>query len=179
MPRTQTDLSLRITVMDPIAGVLLRLQRGRDGLVEPTRVTPSEVTFDFTVRVRPTRPDGQPTFLGDFAQGPSASRFVYVNAGQQAGQVNTPWSRRAKIPLSGIGRDQIRAAVAQPGAYLEVRIPGQGSDGGPTCATVRLPPEAWRLCPNSPSNQALERTGEETTRRGRKSVGTGRSTPRH
>lgn len=177
MPRApQTELSLRITVTDPIPGVLLRLQRGRRGLVEPTRSTPSEVTFDFTVRVGPTRPDGAPTPLGDFTQGAPASRFVYVNAGQQAGQADTPWSRRAKIPLSGIGLDQVRAALAQPGACLEVRIPGQGSDGGPTCATVRLPPDAWRLCPSPPSNQKLG-TGEETARRDRNSAGAGRSTP--
>jgi len=148
--RPKSELTLRIIVTDPLPGVLLRLQRGRTGLVEPTHSTPSEVTFEFTVRVGPTRPDGQPTFLGDFTQGAPASRFVYVNSGQQAGQVNTPWSRRAKIPLGGIGRHQVKAALAEPGAYLEVRIPGQGSDGGPTCATVRLPPEAWQLCSASP-----------------------------
>ena len=179
MTRTpQSEMSIRITVTDPIPGVLLRLQRGRGGLVEPTRSTSAEVTFDFTVRVGPNQPNGQPTFLGDFTQGAPASRFVYVNAGQQAGQMDTPWSRRAKIPLSGISHDQVKAALARPGAYLEVQIPGQGSDGGPTCATVRLPPKAWRLCPDPPSNQASEQTGKGTARQGRNSMGAGRSTPR-
>lgn len=140
---TQPELSLRITVVDPLPGVWLRLQSGRADLVEASARTSAEVSFDFSVRIGSPQPDGRPTFLGPFAQGPPASRFVYINAGASAGQPGTPWNRRAKIPLGGICQEQVSAVLRKPGAMLEVRYPGRGRDGGPTCATVRLPPSAW------------------------------------
>jgi hypothetical protein len=142
---TQPELPLRITVLDPLPGVWLRLQSGRADLVEASARTPSEVSFDFSVRVGPPQPDGRPTFLGPCTQGPPASRFVYINAGSQAGQPGTQWNRRAKIPLAGITQKQVSAALDRPGSFLEVRYAGRGRDGGPTCATVRLPPDAWVL----------------------------------
>lgn len=42
---------------------------------------------------------GLPNSLGPFAQGPPAARFVYVDVGTYAGQKNTPWARRMKVPL--------------------------------------------------------------------------------
>ncbi|MGE0352385.1 MAG: DUF5990 family protein [Gemmatimonadales bacterium] len=142
---TQPELPLRITVVNPLPGVRLRLQSGRADLVDPAAHTASEVSFDFSVRVGPPQPDGRPTFLGPCAQGPPSGRFVYVNAGRSAGQQETPWDRRAKIPLGGITAQQVAAVLKAPGAYLEVRYPGRGRDGGPTCATVRLAPDAWTL----------------------------------
>lgn len=144
-PDPQPELPLRITVVDPLPGVRLRLQSGRADLVAPTAESPSEVSFDFSVRVGAPLPDGRPNFLGPFTQGPPAGRFVYVNAGQRAGQPGTPWDRRAKIPLGGITAKQVAAVLRSPGACLEVRYPGRGRDGGPTCASVRLAPEAWGI----------------------------------
>ena len=141
----QPELPLRITVVDPVPGVRLCLQSGRSDLVEASVSTASEVCFDFRVRIGAPQPDGRPNFLGPCAQGPPAGRFVYINAGASAGQPGTPWNRRAKIPLGGISAEQVSAALRQPGGLLEVRYPGRGRDGGPTCATVRLPPGAWVL----------------------------------
>ncbi len=141
----QPDLALRIVIERPVPGVTLRLQRGRKDLVEPTSATPSLVTFDFTVRIGPLRDGKAPNFLGPLAQGPPAARFVYVNAGKQAGQTDTPWDRRAKIPLASITQAQVKATLAAPDARLEVRIPGRGRDGGPTCATVPLAEGAWQV----------------------------------
>jgi len=146
MVRTeQPELHLRITVVNPIPGVWLRLQSGRADLIEPTVIAPSEISFDFTVRVGEPQPDGSPNFLGPCTQGPPSERFVYINAGIHAGQSGTPWDRRAKIPLRGISKAQITATLEEPGSFLEVRYPGRGKDGGPTCASVRLPPDAWVL----------------------------------
>lgn len=142
---SQPVLSLRITVVDPVPGVEYRLQSGREDLVEASVSRSTEVSFDFSLRIGPPRPDGGPTLLGACAQGPPAERFVYINAGIRAGQSATPWDRRAKIPLRGISAEQIAAALGTPGGFLEVRYPGRGRDGGPTCATVQLPPDAWML----------------------------------
>lgn len=129
----------------PIRGVVLRLHRGRGALDPPAPATPTRVTFDFTVRVGKPQADGTPTFLRPCTQGPPAARFVYVNAGRQAGQADTPWDRRAKVPLAGITQEQVRAVLATPGKRLAVTFTGQWSDGGPRCATVRLPPQAWHV----------------------------------
>jgi hypothetical protein len=139
----QPELRLRITVVDPIPGVWLRLQSGPAELVEASATTPSQTSFDFTVRVGPPRPDGRPNFLGPFVQGPPGGRFVYINAGSRAGQPGTPWDRRAKIPLGDITPEQVADALKSPGSFLEVQYPGRGKDGGPTCASVKLPPDAW------------------------------------
>jgi hypothetical protein len=149
MPRSpqpeEPELPLRIVVDQPVPGVLLKLQRGRTDLVEPTAATPAAVVFDFTVRVGPAPAGQPPRFLGPFTQGPPGGRFVYVNVGTYAGQEDTPWARRAKVPLTGITAAQVKAALAKPGAHLEVHFPGRGPDGGPTCATVRLPAGAWEV----------------------------------
>lgn len=144
MPSPQPELTLRIVVDHPVAGVRLRLQRGRDELVVPTSESEREVAFDFPVRVELPGRSGRPNFLGAFTQGPPAARFVYVNAGQAAGQHDSPWSRRAKVPLTDITTAQVEQALAS-GAGLEVHYEGHGHDGGPTCATVPLTPAAWQL----------------------------------
>jgi hypothetical protein len=130
---------LRIVVVAPPPGVTFALQRGKGDLVLPSRSTPNQLIFDLTVRVRA---DVQPNFLGPFAQGPRGARFVYINSGTSAGQANTPWSRRAKVPLAGITWPLIRRAKGQ---LLEARIAGTGSDGGPACATVPLLGDGWQI----------------------------------
>lgn len=139
------ELALRIVIEDPLPGVRMCLQRGRADLVEPTRVTSSAVVFDFSVRVGPGKPGGCPVFLGPFTQGPPTARFVYVNSGRRAGQAGSCWDRRAKVPLSEISPSQVEAALADGTARLEVRIHGRSKDGGPVCASVKLPAPGWRL----------------------------------
>ena len=91
--------------------------------------------------------DALPDFAGPFVQGPSGERFVYLDIGTCAGQTNTPWSRRLKIPLSGITWDLIEA-----GGVLLAAVPGTGTDGGPSCAYAwrkRNPNWQWQLHVNS------------------------------
>ncbi|HET7462894.1 MAG TPA: DUF5990 family protein [Longimicrobium sp.] len=139
----EPELPLRITVVGPPPEVTFAVQRGRDGLLPPTRRTADAIVFDFTVRVGER--DGRPNFLGEFAQGTPADRFVYVNSGTRAGQAGTRWERRAKVKLSGITRELVDAALAEAGAVLEARFGGVGRDGGPACATVPLLDGGWRV----------------------------------
>ncbi len=131
MPKTtkpqspSVEVPLRIIVVHPPAGVEFRLQQGRPNLVAPTRVTPTEIQFDFNLRLGPTR--------------------VYVNSGRQAGQEETCWDRRAKVPLQGITSALLKALLAADDAVLEARIEGTARDGGPVCATVSLFGDTWRL----------------------------------
>jgi len=138
-------LALRITVMRPPRGVTFRLQRGRDGLLAPAAEGAGEITFDFDVRVGGTQAGGSPNFLGEYTQGPKTVRFVYVNSGRHAGQADTFWDRRAKVPLMSITSAQIKSVLGKRGHLLEACIEGTGGDGGPACGTVPLLGAGWKL----------------------------------
>ncbi len=133
----KTSLTLRILVVDPPPGVTWALQRGRDELIVPDVSSPGVVGFTFSIDVADAA-SAPPRLLGKCTQGPPDARFVYLTSGRSAGQFGSPWTRRAKVPLTGITAELIAAAMAQPGARLETSIRGTGKDGGPSCATVRL-----------------------------------------
>ena len=143
------DLLLRVTVLRPPPEVVFQMQRGRKELLPPTSFTDRAISFDVVLRVRGALPDGRPNILGPFAQGPPMGRFLYVNSGVRAGQKNSCWDRRAKIPLAGITWPLVREANAAPGASLEALIEGTAPDGGPACATVQLLEGGWRVVPTA------------------------------
>ena len=95
-------LSFRLTVRNPVPGVLLRVQRGRDRLVPPATESVDAMTFEFQVEAE-VRADGHVACRGPEVQGPPAGRFIYVNSGTYAGQAGTVVGRRAKVPLIGEG----------------------------------------------------------------------------
>ena len=131
------ELKLRIVLEKPPAGVDFGLQKGRGSAYETIQTQRSgakDLKFEFTVTAKATG-KAAPTLGGPFVQGPSAKRFVYLDIGTYAGQTETPWSRRLKIPLTGITAKMIEQ-VSGP-AVLEARVPGTGRDGGPNCATVK------------------------------------------
>ena len=133
-----SQVTLRIVVTGPPAGVDYGLQKGRGTNYETLQRQHSggaDLSFEFTVGVKVQ--DGESDFTGPFVQGPRGQRFVYVDIGTSAGQMNSQWSRRLKVPLTGIEPN----AVA-PGAVLEARLPGTGKDGTPACATPK-PFNGW------------------------------------
>ena len=147
MGRTTGEISLplRVIVVRPPAGVQFCLQ-GRPGeLVGQTISTGKDLAFDLVIRAVPSGAIGAPRLLGPFTQGPPAGRFLYVCSGTCAGQADSCWTRRAKIPLSGITSKLIGQLRKTPSARLEARIKGTAGDGGPACATVGLLDDGWRL----------------------------------
>jgi len=143
MIKMETELPLRITVQNPPPGVTFAVQKGRAGLLPPASQTADALVFDLVVRVGEGAA-GRPNFLGEFAQGTPADRFVYVNSGARAGQAGSQWTRRAKVKLGTITRELVDAALAA-GAVLEARIEGTDRRGGPACATVPLLDGGWTL----------------------------------
>ncbi len=134
---------LRILVVEPPEGVIFAVQRGRDELLPPEARIGDTLVFEFSLRIADA--DAQPPRLvGPFAQGPPATRFVYVNSGTLAGQPESYWTRRAKVPLRGISQALLQAALKQTGSRIEASIRGTGRDGGPACASVPLLSE-WTL----------------------------------
>lgn len=139
------ELSLTIVLERPTVGVDYGLQKGRGNdyeTVQTQRGASKDLTFEFSVRVNEGK-DGKPNFLGPFAQGNADGRFVYLDIGTCAGQHNTCWSRRLKIPLFGIDWKSIEAA-AKSRKPLETHVAGTGRDGGPTCGTIK-PFTGWHV----------------------------------
>ncbi len=139
------SLPLRITLIKPPHGVPFCLQQGKADLVPPSTDSGENVSFDFTVNIANNRTHGPPNFRGPFVQGPPGGRFIYINSGTYAGQADSCWSRRAKIPLSGITWDLIEETLSKSCAVLEACIAGTAGDGGPACATVRLLKDGWKV----------------------------------
>ena len=141
----EREITLRIVLEKPPAAVDFGVQEGHGNdyvTFQKQRSKDQNLKFEFVVRVKEGK-DGQPNFLGPFSQGPANARFVYLDIGTYAGQKDTPWSRRLKIPLTGITWELIEKAAAslQP---IEARVPGTGGDGGPTCGTVKRF-DGWKL----------------------------------
>jgi hypothetical protein len=149
-PPSGRELPLRIVLVHPPTGVVFQLQRGRTDLVPPIEATGDLLGFELTVRVAPGE-GGAPNFLGPFAQGPSAGRFVYVNSGDYGRAGGAYWARRAKVPLTSITWARIEQAFAAPDLLLETRISGAAGDDAPGCATVRLLDGGWEYVRGSKS----------------------------
>ena len=129
------ELTLRIIVEGPPSGVDYALQKGSGSAYETDQLQRSQgkdLTFEFTPVVKDGVSDPMAALAGPFVQGPRGQRFVYLDIGACAGQINSCWSRRLKVPLAGVTMKMILA-----GGMIEARVPGTGRDGSPSCATVR------------------------------------------
>jgi hypothetical protein len=138
------SLTLRIVVVDPPMGVAWALQIGKDALEPPSAGTGNRIIF--TAQVRASRLIGKsfPRFLGAAVKGPPDRRFLYLNSGARAGQANTLWDRRAKVPLWQITWPMINSVASRKSRVLEAQISGLAKDGGPACASVTLL-KGWQL----------------------------------
>ena len=144
----ETELRLRIVLVAPPAGVDFGVQDGKGSdytTIQKQRSKGADLSFEFTVTVKDNRDDGLPNILGPLTQGPTTCRFIYIDIGKLAGQSDSCWERRIKVPLSGITWDMIEKASADSMLLLEALLPGTGKDGGPSCATVK-PAEGWKCC---------------------------------
>ena len=96
------SVKLRIVLKQPPAGVDFGLQQGHGRpftIAGKQRSKDGDLQFEFTVTAKTSNKNDLPNFTGSFVQGPVGERFVYINIGRYAGQTDTPWSRRLKIPL--------------------------------------------------------------------------------
>jgi hypothetical protein len=155
MPEEQTvdggymeqELTFRIVLEKPPAGVDFGLQKGRGSAyetIQKQRSGTGDLHFEFSVRAKAGAKGAAPSLLGSFVQGPPDARFVYLDIGTYAGQTGTSWSRRLKIPLSGITSETVNQVANHPRLVFEAHVPGTGKDGGPNCGTVK-PFGGWNL----------------------------------
>jgi len=140
------ELTLRIVLENPPGGVDFGLQKGSGNTYETIQIQRAsgiDLEFEFSINVKLNK-DGLPKFLGAFVQGPTNQRFVYIDIGTYAGQKDTTWSRRLKIPLTGINLNTIEKLATDSKMILEAKVPGTGKDNGPNCATVK-PFTSWHI----------------------------------
>jgi hypothetical protein len=91
--------------------------------VHPGLTKPGDArNFDLTLDVKGDEAS-PPVFSGPFAHGPPSGRFLYLSW-KREGEHEHPWCWRIKIPLSGIGWAEIRAAE-KPGNCLAAKVVGR------------------------------------------------------
>lgn len=135
MPKT--CLPLRIVILDPPPGVAFTVRCGCDGMLLPKRKSADRIVFELDAQVD-IAPEHPARLTGKCVWGPPTARFIYINAGTFAGQTDSCWSRRAKIPLAGIAPAAMQTVLHDPRQLLETQIRGTARDGGPACASVPL-----------------------------------------
>jgi Family of unknown function (DUF5990) len=104
-PQMEVELRLGIVLEAPPSGVDFGVQDGKGSdytTIQKQRSKGADLTFKFTVKVKDNRDDGLPNFLGPLTHGPAMGRFIYIDIGKLAGQSDSCWERRIKVPLSGI-----------------------------------------------------------------------------
>jgi hypothetical protein len=132
-----TEIRLRLTIADPVAGVSYSLQDPKSAPVARVVATAAPLSFDVPVKLSD---DGRLT--GPFVRREGKERrFVYIAIGGQAGDGHTLITRRAKIDIHDIAADLL--TLARAGRTLAVTLPGRDRAGLPACATVK-PLDAWR-----------------------------------
>lgn len=140
-------VNLRINLLNPPIGVDFGLQQGSGNnytIVQRQRATANDLIFEFSILIKEdTEKKDPPKLSGEFVQG-STDKFVYIGIGTYAGQFDSAWSRRLKVPLTGITWEQIEQLYNNPTATLETYVPGTGKDGSPNCATVK-PFAGWLI----------------------------------
>ncbi len=139
------ELTLRIILVKPTPGVEYGIQKGNAinyETVQKQKSSSNDLCFEFKVQVKFDEGDN-PVFLGPFTQGPPKERFIYIDIGTYAGQKNTGWSRRLKIPLKSISRDIVEKLSRANVLLAKVQGSG-GKDGGPTRGTIK-PFDGWKV----------------------------------
>jgi hypothetical protein len=142
----ESEITLQIILIKPTPEVVFGLQKGSGSNYETVQKqipTSNNLAFTFTIKVKGDRSkDKFPKLSGSFVQGSADNKFVYIDIGTYAGQSDTIWSRRLKIPLTGITWKDIDSLPNN--SMLQTSVSGTGRDGGPNCATVK-PFAGWHL----------------------------------
>ena len=130
---------LNIILESPPPSVEFGLQKGAGTIYETVQKQKSsdgDLYFECKVTVRPNK-QGVFDFYGPFVQGPVSERFLYIDIGTYAGDKNSVWGRRLKIPLYTFPQDLLKKLSKLASPMMETKVPGTGKDGTPNCATVK------------------------------------------
>lgn len=139
------EVILRIVLENPTPGVEYGIQKGSGSnyeTVQTQRSNSNDLCFEIRVQIKADE-NNNTVFFGPFTQGAPKERFIYIDIGTYAGQKDTAWSRRLKIPLKNIPKNILKRSGSE--IILVAKMPGSGgNDGGPTCGTIK-PFDGWKL----------------------------------
>lgn len=144
----ESEITFQLILTTPPPDVVFGLQKGSGSnyeTIQKQHSTSHDLVFTFTLTVKgePSK-DKVPRWSGSFVQGPAEGRFVYIDIGTYAGQADTSWSRRLKVPLPPLSWHDLEDLAGH--VTLQTKVPGTGKDGGPNCATVK-PFAGWHRLP--------------------------------
>jgi hypothetical protein len=129
MADDQRRVRLRIICYNPPASVYFGVQDKDQQLHAGTPQADGSILFEFEVPVKRSD-DGKPNFLGTFAHGTPADRFVYLTVKDGAEQI----VRRIKVKLGSITWEQIEG-----NGVIEAAV-----DGGRS-GSVPLLGDGWQV----------------------------------
>ncbi len=132
-------IKCRIILENSPVGVAFGLQKGKGNLYKTLQMqvgNGGDLIFDCIAEVKDVT-DATPDFLGENIYGTPFNRFIYLDIGTSAGQINSVWQRRLKVPLRDISKEMVQKLISDAGFILETRVNGVGKDGTPNCATVK------------------------------------------
>ena len=140
------SVKLHIILENPLEGVLFGLQKGKGtdyDTIQKQISDAQDLHFNLTADIK-ADVDGLPDFFGDSIHGVRNGRFIYINIGTSAGQIDSCWNRRLKIPLRNITWVMLDKISENAPFILETKVNGRGKDGSPNCATVK-PFGGWSI----------------------------------
>ena len=112
------EINLHLILLDPPAGVNFGLQKGSGNDYQTIQVQRSgtdDLHFNFSIQIKGDKQkDALPGFRGPFVQCPRLGNFFYVDIGTYAGESESVWGRRLKVPLSDITWEMIDELSATP-----------------------------------------------------------------
>jgi hypothetical protein len=130
------------TQWDGRGPVHLGIQNG-DEITEAAPADLERIVFRPTLRVR-KHTDGSANFLGPFAHGPRAERFIYLNWVITKRGVPVAQLGRVKLHLNHITWAHVEKALARS-KPVKVTIPLTNAKGKPVFASVRADACQWEL----------------------------------
>ncbi len=146
MATDELEITIEIACSElPSAGqdaLLLGIQRDNE-VIEAVSADTTRIVFKPTLRAR-RNPDGSVNFLGPFAQGPKAERFVYLNWMTAKSGVLTGMMGRIKLHLNHIKWADVKKA-ADANKPIRVKLALTNAKGKPVMASVRPDAAKWEI----------------------------------
>ena len=146
MPVEELEIAIEIECTElPGAGypsLHLGIQRDQS-IIEMASADSKRIMFKPTLRARPNA-DGSVNFLGPFAHGPKAERFIYLNWTTMNGNVLTGMVGRIKLHLNHIRWTAVQKAAAA-NKPIRVRLALTNAKGRPVMASVRPDVAKWEF----------------------------------
>ena len=146
MTEEELAITIEITCSElPPGGqhaLLLGIQRDNE-IFESVPTTSKRIIFKPALRAR-RNADGTVNFLGPFAQGPKAERFIYLNWVTAQGNALTGMIGRIKLHLNHIKWSAVMQAAAA-NKPIRVKLALTNAKGKPVMASVRPDAANWEM----------------------------------